>query len=412
MMADALVAPRTAAIIGLAVAARLITAAALGAFALPEVWEEGRVAEQLAAGGRYGYEWYGTFQEAFRAPAYPFLLAGLYALFGTHTAVALVLNALLGGATARCVSAAAEAVGGPRVGAVAAVLTALHPGLLVYAAKVHQLSLDAFLISALVMVIVRSRVPSPMSAVTAGALTGLVGLSRPTAVPFAIVAFGAWAFAGRPRPRVFVLATIGLLVASVFLGGWVVRNWVVVGVPTLSTGTGITLWIGFNEQATGSTMSRDGVPMLNSDPAMTRAIEGQSEIAQDRILTESAARYIAADPGRAIRSVGERFFIFWSFGPNAGLLYPAAWLILYVAYYAIVLMLAAYGAVSAWTRRRHWELSILTAALLTTALSQAIFYVDGRHRWTVEPLILVLSATGLVILVDKLVLARPGPWAR
>ena len=34
--------------------------------------------------------------------------------------------------------------------------------------------------------------------------------------------------------------------------------------------------------------------------------------------------------------------------------------------------------------------------LLSISLAQSIFYVEGRHRWAVEPLILIFTAAGIL----------------
>jgi 4-amino-4-deoxy-L-arabinose transferase-like glycosyltransferase len=380
----------------IALGARAVTAVALGGFTRLEVWEEGEIAIRVAQGQPYGYEWYGTFQHAFRAPAYTYLLAFLYAIFGTHAIVPLALNALLGATTALGARAAGASIGGASVGLIAGVLTATHPGLLVYSTKVHQLSLDAALIAALVAVIVMNRTLTLRSAVGLGLLTGLLGLSRPTALPFVALMFGAWILTAPGAARTATVRNVvaACALATMLTGGWIVRNWVVTGTPTLSTGTGVTLWIGHNPNATGSTTTAAGRPMLDADPLMIARIHGRPETQQDRIFLNAALAHIAEDPVRAVRTIAERVVQFWWFGPNAGLRYPSSWTTAYAAYYVAALGSFLVGLYVAW-RRARWGPSVIALALITTSVAQAVFYVDGRHRWGVEAALLTLSAVGL-----------------
>jgi hypothetical protein len=44
---------------------------------------------------------------------------------------------------------------------------------------------------------------------------------------------------------------------------------------------------------------------------------------------------------------------------------------------------------------------ILVSALIVSA-TQAVFYVEGRHRLAIDPLILIMSGAGLTVLGQRL----------
>ena len=110
-----------------------------------------------------------------------------------------------------------------------------------------------------------------------------------------------------------------------------------------------------------------------------------------------------------------KFFYFWWYAPATGLLYPQAWFQLYMAYYVIALLLAAVG-VSRVARIRGpgMPLALLVGAFLLVLSSfQSLYYVEGRHRWAVESLVLVFSGGGVASLLIRRnrpgdVLARTG----
>jgi hypothetical protein len=74
---------------------------------------------------------------------------------------------------------------------------------------------------------------------------------------------------------------------------------------------------------------------------------------------------------------------------------------LYDAWYASMLLLATAGL---WWGWRHGAarpaIILIVASLVLVAASQAVFYVEGRHRLAVEPLLLVLSGAGLTRLAS------------
>ena len=47
-------------------------------------------------------------------------------------------------------------------------------------------------------------------------------------------------------------------------------------------------------------------------------------------------------------------------------------------------------------------LGILVAISLTLAMVHALSYVEGRHRWGVEPLLLLLTARGIFVMAGWL----------
>ena len=97
--------------------------------------------------------------------------------------------------------------------------------------------------------------------------------------------------------------------------------------------------------------------------------------------------------------VARKFFYFWWLPQEAGVLYPPAWLTAYQVYALAIYGLAAVGA-AAIVRggnadARSLLLTIATIGM-TLAIVHSLAYVEGRHRWGIEPLILLISARGAV----------------
>lgn len=381
----------------IAITTRLAVQFLLGFYESPETWEEGVIALNIVSGQGYTFEINGAVAYALRGPVYPFLLAAVYATCGTSAVAAGALQALLGA----CLALAAYALGKQlgltmRTAAAAGILTALHPGLLVYAAKIHQLNLDAPLFTATAAGVLRWRAtPEPRVEIGLGTLAGLAVLSRPTFLPV----FGAglvlrWLGTERRRLRGTALV---ILAAMAVLVPWVVRNHVTLGVPTATTTTGYLLWIGNNPAATGSTITADGRPILEAMPAVRDRIWGRDELEQDRIFGQLAFEYMQQDPLRTARTVAEKVLAFWWFGAGTGAAYPTAWKWIYGSYYTVLVVVTAVGGIILVRRRQESLPAVvfLVAAMAGVSLAQAVFYVDGRHRWAVEPVMLVFAAAVL-----------------
>ena len=389
----------------LAVLARIATQAILGFYRGPETWEEGYVALDLAAGRGYGHMDLGTWQVGFRAPVYPLLLGAAYAVLGSSPVVAGLFNALLGGATAAAAAVLASRLGGSLGGITAGVLVAAHPGLLVYSAKIHQLSLDALLmVAAPLIVITALDRPNIRSSLAMGMTGAALALSRATAIPF--VAFAALIVPLRGwSVRSVQWSALVLAIVAVASAGWLARTWIATGEPTLTTNTGLFLWIGNNPNATGTGVLADGRAVYDADPALLARVYGKDEAEQDRIFREAALSYIAADPARAARNVVARFGSFWWFTPTIGLSYPRSWLLAYAVYYVVLSGAAVVGSALLAYRGRGDHLATIVALLVIVAGAQSLFYVETRHRWAVEPLLVVLAA---VAVTDPALLSRLG----
>jgi len=98
-----------------------------------------------------------------------------------------------------------------------------------------------------------------------------------------------------------------------------------------------------------------------------------------------------------------KFFYFWWFAPQTGVLYPPVWRLLYQVYYGGALIFAFVG-VQRLVRDGGPPVAkavVLGAFLLLLSALQSLYYVEGRHRWAVEPMLLALTGGGVAALMDR-----------
>jgi hypothetical protein len=67
---------------------------------------------------------------------------------------------------------------------------------------------------------------------------------------------------------------------------------------------------------------------------------------------------------------------------------------IYGVYYVVVAGLALLGAAVALAGTARRDALVLWLVMLSVDLFHAVFYVEIRHRWSIEPLLLVFTAGG------------------
>jgi 4-amino-4-deoxy-L-arabinose transferase-like glycosyltransferase len=388
-----------------ALAIRLAAAAVLDGFRHPEIFEYDDIARAIASGRGFSYYHLGVLYHSYTAPLFSWLSALVY-LAGGMIASVMVMQMAIGSAQAALVAVMADRLfRSRRAGIVAGLLVAAHPGFVVYAsAKAHTLVLDAFFFTLIPWMCWRLFDRRTAGrAVALGLVVGLGALSRGTAVVFLPIA-GAWmlwAVDRREWPTVVARYALAAVCATLVIAPWSVRNTRVNGefVWMLST-EGEDLWDGNNPAATGhSYVNRNLIVLETLTDAERRDLRSQpTEMAQSRWFRDRALAFIRGNPGAFVTLTIRKFFYFWWFGPQSGMLYAREWLRGYQVFYVGVLALAAAGARAAWVSddrdSRRLAVLLLVFALGLSVL-QSLYYVEGRHRWAVESLILVLAGGGM-----------------
>jgi hypothetical protein len=236
-------------------------------------------------------------------------------------------------------------------------------------------------------------------------LLGLAALTRTTILSFVPVLV-LWASRYRGLAVVSGSALALLLTTAAVYSPWPIRNSLLLGqmIPGSSESTE-WLWRGMNPNATGSSYTIDGRTMLEAaPPAFQAQIAAASEAQRVGVYRDAAVQFAREQPARGAALYVTKFKSFWLGSDTTGLLYEPSWTSAYNAWYAGIALLAAVGLWTGWRQKSaRATIVLIVASLLLVSASQAVFYVEGRHRLAVEPLLLVLSGAGL---------ARLAGWAR
>lgn len=342
-------------------------------------------------------------------PLYPLLLAGLYWLFGHQLLWPRLLQSLLGALLAAlCCDLAERATGRRLAGLAAGLLVALHGPLIFYEGELLPTALATFLGTLALWLSVAER-PSWLRAALSGVALGLGALAvAPTFL--LVLPIGGWLFRARKALGLCCLAACVACILPATLsnrlrgGEWI----------PISANGGVNLWIGNNADADRMIALRPGAgwERLVEEPTR-RGLRTPGQ--HDAWFVQKAVHWCTSWPGACLGNLAwkarlllasreiprnEELAVIREDSPVLTVLAPqtggAA------LPYALLLPLAAAGAVHAW-RERNRLLGRVLAAAGALALSPLVFFVTGRYRTPLAPMLCVLAAAGLVS-----VMTRPG----
>ncbi|MBI4436593.1 MAG: glycosyltransferase family 39 protein [Candidatus Omnitrophica bacterium] len=332
-------------------------------------------------------------------PFYPLLCIGIYWLFGGSQRAVTWAQMIAFGGLAWVVYEIGREVFSKETGFLATLFVCLHPGLFIYTTrKLHPLLFDTLWFSLFLLFTLKIRKNVNVgTSLLGGILLGVAFLSRSTLVLFAGLACGwlfrQWTFYWKKK---FLYISVLLLTAAAVLVPWAIRNAIAFQkfVP-ITTTFSLQLWLGNNPHASGTSLTPSGEAVLSRDRAFLERIRRLDELNQSRAFQEAAFGYIREHPLETFQLFLKKLYYFWWFSPQSGLWYPSSWLLLYQGWYGTMLGL---GIIGMWrgfaSPVRREMVGLLILYLFSISFLQSFFFIEGRHRWIVEPVLLVFSAEG------------------
>lgn len=369
-------------------------------------YEMGRIARALATGYGFADPFRGhTGPTAWVAPLFPWILAGVFKLFGVYTAksawVILAFDCVLNALMIFAVWEIAERCFNRHVAGWSAWIWALYPAAMQYAVKwAWEMTLTAFLFSFVLVLVLRMRrvgespnqeaVPSTKQWALFAVLWALIALSDPTLTLF-LPPCGIWILMGAPRGRVWpaqiARATLAAVIFAACVTPWMVRNALVFHhfVP-FRANFGAELYLGNGPDANGLLMEYDH-PF--QDQAQLEMYTRMGELQYSKMRGTAAKRLIAAQPGRFANLSLRRFYFFWFDVPHAA---NHKWIVDLGRNlnYDFTSLAGLFGLALALWRRRPAAALFLWAFILLP-LTYYFVSVSARFRHPLEPLIAILG---------------------
>lgn len=365
-----------------------------------------QTAESLVAGNGFCYQWAGL-KCAHRPPVYPlFLIPSVWA--GKSFVLIVILQSLVGAATALCAYFLARELFNKTTGLVAAAGVAIYPYFVMHDTALQETGLFTFLTALAMLLLLKVRnSPKKLLWAASGIALGLAVLTRATLIVFVPFAFFWVLFVtGRTRRESILKAGVVVLGFLLVVSPWLMRNYKLFGSPLLTTMAGSQLWIGNNAQTFTHypTKSIDRSTQVAWQSLSSEELDSlrslyNHELAQNSWFLQRAWVYIKAHPGqtlaRAFLKVGAAFS--WRQSPGREPFVQAVYFISYVP----VLILALVGG---WTSRKSLKtLSLIYGLFLSFILVTAVFFGHTSHRVYLDVYLLVLGASAAVRILDLMI---------
>lgn len=374
-------------------------------------YEIGRVARSIAEGHGFGSPFHGnTGPTAWLAPLYPYMVAGMFRVFGTYTHASgialLTLNSLFAALTAIPIYFIAERMLGARIARWSAWMWALVPVFYWTAVRwAWETSFSTLLLMLVLLLTLRLEDLDWPAWFAWGLLWGAIALTNPSLLsmaPFALL----WACArGWSRRHAWVgSAILAVAVALVTITPWLVRNRQTFGQWTfVRDNFGAELRFGNGEQARGIWMGWTDPPLNDSELARYRRMGELPYIAAKQ---KEAIAFIRARPEFFLSLSVRRFLLFWCGVPQdySEDITPRDVL---PQWPEVALATLAFIGFAGLLRRRKVEAWFFAPALLVYPIVYYITFPDPRYRHPIEPLMLMLAVYTVGLSLQTRVRALP-----
>lgn len=285
-------------------------------------WEMGRIARSVATGQGFGSPTdLSTGPTAWMPPVYPYILAGIFKLFGVYSAASawfiLAFNSLVESLTCLTIYRIGERIFGTAVARASAWVWALFPYLIYWPVRVvYETSLSTFLLSLAVLLTLRlADTPARRRMwILFGLLWGVIVLNNPALVsmlPFFLL------YVLYTRPQKIAGALICLLAAALVVSPWLVRNYEIFGkFIFVRDNLPMELQMANNDESEGW-WTRSEHPA--NDPATMLKFQQLGEKAFMEERGEEARRFIRQHPQRFLWFTIKRAMYFWISPPQAAI---------------------------------------------------------------------------------------------
>jgi tetratricopeptide (TPR) repeat protein len=369
-------------------------------------------ARRIAAGDWLGQ---GVF---YQAPLYPYFLAVIYRIFGDGVMTVRLIQALIGAGSCALIGASGASLYG-RLGVIAGVGLAIYPPAIFFDGLLEKSALVTFFTAALIALLaIRPDVMTLRGWLTAGALIGLLALTRENALVLLIPALAWAAFTAPRRAAAAGALAAGCVLILLPIG---LRNLARGGEFYLTTSQfGPNFYIGNHAGARGTyealveghgnaSDEREDATRLAEQSAGHKLTAGEVS----GYWTSRALDYIRSQPVDWLALMARKAALLFNMNEisdteSMDVYGDYSWsLEILPLHFGVLLLLAVLGAIATipeW--RRLWFLYGLAAVY---AISVVAFYVFARYRFPLVP-VLLLFATGAIVHRQRLRESRLLPF--
>ena len=365
-------------------------------------WEQGNVARALVAGRGFGSPFVSDQTSAIMPPVYPLIVAGIFEVFGVHTAASIfavhAFDCLTNALACIPIFLVARRSFGPRVGLWAGWAWVFFPYGIYFAAawawSTHLLMLSLLWLFYLAQELEVS--PRLGLWVGFGLLAGFAGLDEPSilvVIPF-LLALAAWRLA-RAGKRWLLPGLLASLTLSATISPWLIRDAMVFHrfIP-MRDSMGLELWMGNNGRTLHWT-NNDLHPL--HDARELADYNRMGELAYMDWKAAQARAYIEAHPAWyaqiSLRRAVYLWTGFWSFDERYLEMEPTD--PFNIPFATCLTLLAAVGLFLAW-RSRPLEAIRYGAVLFVFPFMYYFIHPEAYRMRALDPLLVILGCYVIV----------------
>jgi 4-amino-4-deoxy-L-arabinose transferase-like glycosyltransferase len=357
-------------------------------------WEMGRIARSIASGQGFSSPYEGnTGPSAWEPPLYPYLMAGVFKLFGIYTYAAawvlLSINSLFASLTTIPIFFIACKTFKERVARWAVWVWALNP--YVWYWSVHWIwdtTFTPLVLTLIFLLALKLQLwPGLAGWITFGALWGIGALANPSMLIF-LPFCGLWVW--RRRFKAGLRSLTGIVISSAIfflvLAPWLVRNYEVFGrFVFLRDDFGLQFRLGNWKGAEGMLMA---YLQPNLNKLELEKFQRMGELAYSADCKREAFEWIRANPGRFAVVSLKRFFYYWNGVPRPSDS-RAPWDFRNSVFLASS-VLALWGLIRA-LRQKVPGAWLYAGLVLTYPTTYYFVFPHARYRHPIEPELFVLA---------------------
>jgi 4-amino-4-deoxy-L-arabinose transferase-like glycosyltransferase len=373
-------------------------------------FEMGRIGRSIAQGHGFASPYEGnTGPSAWEPPLYPFLIGGIFRLFGIYTIasawVLLGINSLFATLTTILIFWIAHRTFGELIAVWSAFAWALNP--YVWYWSIHWIWDTTFtpLILACIFLVALELPDWPgwRGWIVFGALYGVGALANPTMLAF-LPFCGLWIWRQRYRQGLSSLAGVALssLTFLVVLSPWLIRNYQAFGhFVFIRDDFGLQFRLGNGPGADGMLM-----PYLqpNLNKLELEKFQRMGELAYGAECKRLAFDWIHANPERFAIISMKRFFYFWNGVPRpTASVSPVDFR---SSAFLVTSVLAIWGLARALRQKRD-EAWLFAGLVLTYPTVYYFVFPHARYRHPIEPELLILIVFLLTEIRSRSATAQP-----
>ena len=254
-------------ILFLAFAVRTFAIFLLGKDVKPELYEYNTLALNIIHGKGYIYHFMNTDHRTFCYPGYSYLIAFIHWLTHENYLILELFQVLLSVISCALLYLVASRLFGKKVGLLAAFLMAMHPGLVIYTTKIHDLSFVVLIITLIFWLMLKLEPGRLINNVLIGIVIGVGVLTRPTLIFFLPVYFFYHYFRSK-NLKSYVLGSFAVFAfVCLTIMPWTIRNFNIHNrLIFITTTSAEQFWRGNNALSSGTSFNLAGKTMAELAP--------------------------------------------------------------------------------------------------------------------------------------------------